>query len=68
MVCTIDLMCCLSNVIVAQPNHLIGLKKKYMMVSFNTVKDLLAMRDKLARDMKRNKQRKGIAAIYEEDG
>jgi len=46
---------------------LIGLKKKYMKVSFNTVKDLLAMRDKLAKDIKRNRRRLGVAAAYEEN-
>ncbi|KAL6048727.1 DNA polymerase epsilon catalytic subunit [Balamuthia mandrillaris] len=50
----------------SMPNHLTGLTKKYMKVSFNTVSELLAMRKKLARHIELNKKRSHIDATYDE--
>jgi DNA polymerase epsilon subunit 1 len=47
-------------------NHLTGIKKPYLRISFHTVQGLLAVRNDLLPLIEKNKQRLNLSEIYEQ--
>src|SRR5690349_10881901 len=58
----LTLLCCFE-----QPNHLNGLRKRYLKISFHTVKDLLNMRKDLVKIINFNRKKKGLTSAYDGD-
>ena len=48
-----------------QHNHLVGLKKKYLKLSFNHVDDLSSVRKDLNRSVRKNKERMKGTSSYQ---
>lgn len=50
-----------------QSNHLNGLRKRYLKISFHTIKDLLGMRKDLVKIIDANRKKKGLGSAYDGD-
>lgn len=47
-----------------QPNHLVGLKRNYIKLSFNTVEDLVKVRKEISPAVRKNKERDQASDVY----
>lgn len=47
-----------------QPNHLIGLKQKYLKLSFSSMSDLIKVRREIMSAVKKNKEREKSNTYY----
>ena len=68
--CTVQLSRCLSLTLSTTPtqsNHLNGLRKRYLKISFHTIKDLLGMRKDLMKIIDANRKKKGLGSAYDGD-
>lgn len=47
-----------------QPNHLVGLKRNYIKLAFNTVDDLVKVRKEISPAVRKNRERDQASDIY----
>lgn len=47
-----------------QPNHLVGLKRNYIKLSFNTVEDLVKVRKEISPAVRKNREQDQASDIY----
>lgn len=52
------------NIFILQPNHLVGLKRLYIKLAFNTVDDLLKVRKEISPSVRKNKEREKSNDAY----
>lgn len=52
------------DLITLQPNHLVGLKRNYIKLSFNTVDDLVKVRKEISPAVRKNRERDQANDVY----